>query len=591
MLKKILFSGASANIAYTLLNASTCNPYYPSVNPPSSDFVTFTFVNASQNTGITAGNIFITMVGTTGTTGAARDFIQFDGSGQGSLFPAGITAPQPYFYKLSDLPLDGNNNPYAFVPSNLPLAAVYIGIDYGVTLQTGTGTNGAWYITPPALVNTDANIYHLYDTISFSTSPHLRFLGTDLQNSYGLPLAVLVTYNGGNANYYLGLPPTVPRDDGTSNSVFGAYVNAVNAITNSEAQAQWAHGATSFIAAGNAGATTYLHLISPTQLLAQGSFDRSYLFDATYGSDWFNEMFDPTTGFYKPAGLTGLYMDVTALGPSFTTYHYTGNFPAGTLNFVSDSSAGGAVSVGPTVSQPFFSSAAQGPNSFAASGDLAVAPFICQYLSDGFVTGLFPTAFTQDNPMRDAYIQKKYVSNPSLFWGGSSQVPPPTGGPWYNLYAAVLHNLAPFSSTNNFSNINPETADEPMGFNQAIPPLSASTTATVAIVLGNMLNSVIPNFTDTNQYKIHIAPGAGVTAIYGSNHIIGPGNQTFSEATSPINLIIEYSTGSHAGLTYATQVYIHGPTSDRYQFAYPQPPAPILPSFSSEAWTIGIGVP
>ena len=598
MLNKILYPWIATNIACVLLNASTCNPYYPSAVAPSAGYTTFTFANATQNPGITAGDIYITMVGTTGTTGGPRNFVLFDPSGLGSLTGADRVLPTTYFYPLSALPTDTNGNPYAFVPNNLPSVVLYVGIDYGVTLQTATGTNGGWYINPATLVNSDANVYHLYDTISFSTSPKLQFLGTDLQSSYGLPLSVLVTYNSGKTTFYLGLPPTVPRDDTTTNSVFGSYVTSVSGIgiTNLPSQTQWAHGVTSFIAAGNTGARTYLHLISPIQMLSNNTFDSSYLFNNTYGSNWFNEIWGTgPTAFYQP-GVRDLYLDVSAIGASYTTYHYIGNV-TGALTFVTDGAIGGTVALSPTTSQPFFNG---NPVTFNATGDPAVIPFISQYLGEGFVTGIFPTVFPLTGPMNSEYIQNKYVENPTAFWGHSSGATAPTGGPWYNLYAAVLHNLAPFSSTNNFSNVNAETPDQPMGFTQNIPPLSASTTATVAIVVGNMQDSVVPNFTDHTLYYILIAPSPGVTAIYGTSTIGAAAATQFFNVTTPVDLIVEYggTSTSYAGLTYATQVFFNGiaPTAN-YAFSYPQLPAPLVPALlnptatGSTGWLIGIGRP
>ncbi len=569
-----------------LLHSSSCNPYYPSATAPDG-FITFTFVNASQNASVTAGSIYLTCVGSTSDAGSFRDFILFNSSSAtGALSPAGQTLPSQYFYPLSFFPQDGSGNAYAFVPETLAQGALYIGIDYPVVVNTLTGAT--WIINPPSFSSNDPNLYHLYDTISFATTPHLQFSGRDMQSAFGLPLAELVTYNGGNTTFYLGLPPSVPRDDTTSNSVFGSYLAAVNAISNSAAQTQWANGITSFIPAGNAGATTYLRLFSPTELLAIDLFDPAYLFNNTYGANWFESMWDSASGFYVAEPL---YFDVSQLGAAYTTYQYT-NTSGSTLTFVaSNGGTGGTVTVSPTSTAPFLSSAPQGANSFNAGGDLGIAPTICQYLSDGFVTGLFPTAFPSGTPMNNTYIQNTYVDDPSTFWGHSNSSPAPAGGPWYNLYASVLHNFAPFSTSNNYSNINPETGDNPMGFNQNIPPLSIATTASVAIVLGSMSGSTLPNFTDSSSYTISIKPGASTTVIYGLTAITGPANQSFVGATSPIPLTIEYWGGSYAGLNYVVQVYINSPVADNYAFVYPEPPATFLPTFGVGQWNIGMGAP
>ena len=482
-----------------------------------------------------------------------------------------------------------------YVPNTLIQGQVYLSVDYPLAVVTATAAvpGTVWAITPPSFVsNADANYYHLYDSFQFltnKTTNQLTIPGNYI-NSFALPISVLTTFNEGFVTYFLGLPPSVPRDDGTTGSVFGQYTHDLEAIGYTSSLAQWGPLSFSFTPAGNTGATSYLRLLSPLQQLGSNIFKNDYLFNTdptVYGADWFTYVFDT---FYSA---NPLYLDVSSLatpGAPYTTYHFL-SYAGGIVTFAPDG-FGSNVTIQPSLtpireSSAFFNNT---PLDFHVAGDPVAGNPICTYLSAGFVTGIFPRAFSSSNPLSYTYIQQQYVSDPATFWTAPTS---PSGGPWYNLYGAVLHNLSPFVEPNNYSNNAANSVDTSIGFfSPILAPLTSDPYVTVS--LGNMEHSEIPNFSDPREYTVLFNPGVGANYVYNGISIIGGGpTLPTTTATLPIDLLVTYTTGSYSGLTYTTQIYINGPTVTNYAVVFPHLPAQIIPHYDSISgqWLIGAGAP
>jgi hypothetical protein len=612
MLKKELFLLTAIGVAFSvpMTAEATC---YPTVLPPTqiSGYVPFTFVNSYSN--ITSSQVFVTM--SAQTANGEYVFITFNNMGIGATVGAGPTTPPTYFYSLADLPTYMGSG-YVYVPVGLTNGEIYIGVDYAVTLNTlHTTTTGpfSWSIVTAAGAtdNTNANYYHLYDSMKFTTNQNQLTLILNMDNEYGLSLTAAVGANTSHGiplnTFFLGLPPTVPRDGGTT-SVLGSYSNNVSLITNTASRVQWAGLTVTVQGAGNISPTN-LRMFSPknamTFSLPQSSpnqlFDPSYLFNDVYadgsaGSNWFNKVWG-MGGFYN-GGMLGsneLYLDVSALHtPTLDYKDYLLNsavVATGLLSFVSDAIPAPDAIVSSTSSLPYFNGSF--PNK---SGGLAL-PLVINYLTEGFCTGILPANFTASNPLTQAYFAavSPFAVTNSPFWGGNPNFASIPGGPWYDLYSATLHRLAPFSPTNNYSNFQADGADSPLGFYQPVK-VSLNSMPYVAIILGDMAGTILPDFTDPTPYSVLFAPGANTVYHVQGQTITGPSSLTLTVGL-PITLTVSYTGASGAVYTgpYPTQIWFNGTiNSVNYSIAYPQTPAgtpATAPTGPASHWRIGAGAP
>lgn len=549
----------------SLLNAAaSCNPY--GIPTYMAGYIPFTIVNTSAS--IASSRIYITIVGTDPDNGDSC-IVQIS-SGVGSLVDATIDINSlNYSYPISSLPKQ-NGQPVVYLPP-ITNATLYLSVDYGMGLFAVAGSPVV--IQPPSQFDTvDANYYHLYDASTFFTIGTTLNFQSQYNLAFGLPVSAIVSINNGQSNQYAGIT-------GLRSTVFGNFTTALAGITNANSQAEWAKLPLSFTSASGGGVTT-LRLASTLSAMSfsESAFDTDYLIDSgDYGVDWADTVFNPAPN--------PLYLDVSALataGKPYTTYQYMG-VTGGNLVF-SPNGYGTDVTIPYpfTTSQPFLNAAPTGGDSFNASGDATASPTICDYLSAGFVSGLFPVTTTASAPFGNNYMALANATG-SLYQANSAF---PSGtGPWYDLYGQVLHGVM----TPRYFNYEADAVDTNLGFfSPIIVNNNSNTQPSVVIVLGGFGTTVVPNFTDSNTYNILLAfDSSQVSITYNGSPVAD--TTSFPTATMPFTLGITYLSGTYDGQTYTSQVWVN--TANNYGIVFPQPAATINPTYNSGSgqWNIGIG--
>ena len=563
----LLFLSAALNVS------AVCNPY--PLPAYLSGYVPFTLVNSSNT--IASTSLYVTITGTNPSTNNTC-MVQFSNAGgkyvgtlvdsTSAAFSVNLNSLE-YSYLLSSLPQQ-NGQPVLYVPP-ISNATLYLSVGYQMGLLTANGSSYGIQ-TPQPFTTTDANYYHLYDSSIFFT------IGTDLNFQslgildYSLPISSIVSMNNGTSVQYAGL--NIPR-----NTMLTSYSTAVAGIANAAAQTQWDKLLLSFTSASGTGATE-LRLASTLSAMGFQSspFDPSYLINnsGTYGADWASTVFD----------VTNVYFDVSALPPPagevYTTYLYTG-VTGGNLVFTSQGTAGIDVTIPYPFSNsfPFLNASATGSDSFSAAGDPLAAPLICNLLSTGFVTGLFPAADTSSsNPFGNNYAALANVNN-QIYQENSAF--PAMSGPWYDLYAAVLHDAAQGSPYFNFE---ADTVDTFVGFfSPIVVPNNSDSQPSVFVVLNDCTSTVIPNFADSTMYSVLIANNPSNTNVL-LNGATPPMSQT--TVSVPFTLEITYNTGLYSGNTYTCQAWVNN--TNNYSVVFPQPPGVISCTYNSGGgyWNIAI---
>jgi len=436
---------------------------------------------------------------------------------------------------------------------------------------------------PGAFDTTDGNYYHLYDSsIRFSLDPNTT--GINMQSNYtsffGLPISAAIGWNGPYNTLLLGA-------NFNRNTAFQNYYSSVGAIANANAQTQWQKLPIAFTSVSGGGQTD-LRLASSLSAFSL-TFDQQYLYNSgSYGLDWEHTTFNP--------GAFPLYLDVSGLGAGYTTYQLT-SVASNTMTFAPVSSLGSNVTI-PLPASPSgiqsqaFINGAFDSTGFNASGDATVYPTICQLLSTGFISGLFPqTSFTSSSPFGTIYLAQQnaadnfYKPNTNLSSNAS---------PWYDLYSKTLHTLAG-STSPPYIDFLAVPGDSLMGFFSGTTiPINNNTRPSVFINLGSMVGTVLPNFTDNSTYNLTFPAFAGPTTIVyhpngGGTPLTNP--TSVPNAKVPFTLDVTYNTGIYSGRTLTTQIYVHSVSPGSvYSIAYPNLPGNVgFTNTSANNWTISPG--
>lgn len=562
------------------LCAITCNPY--SLPTYKSGYVAFTIVNESG--AVATSDLYITIVGTNPANlnscivelsagmdgqwvGELIDATQF-------LFANHPSPSTPYSYQVSLIPTQ-NGQPVIYLPP-ISNATMYVSIGYGLGLNVSTGAPIT--IQPPQQFTTaDPNYYHLYDNSIFFTIADELTIQSQYTNAFGLPVSSIISINGGTSVQYSGIITE-------RSTLFSDYTTAVSSISNANSQAQWEKLPVSFTSASGGGATQ-LRLASTLSAMSFSTspFDTSYLSNSgQYGANWTQTVFE--------TGSPQIFFDVSGLTNSsltYTYYQFTG-VSGGNLVFIpgigcSSSCTDVYIPYPIASSLPFLNAASSGASSFNATGDSLATPLICSYLSAGFVTGLFPVTTSKSSLFGTGNLA--IANKNGQFYQPNSAFP--GTGPWYDLYAATLHNAARGSSYFNFQ---ADPVDANLGFFAPIVVRNnSSSQPAIFVVLNDLGSTIVPNFTDSTTYDITVAPTPSAISYTITYNGMTEGPYTsamgFSNVEVPFTLEITYQTNTYSGQTFTTQIWLNE-TND-YSVVFPQPPGTIGVT-SGASWNIAV---
>lgn len=116
---------------------------------------------------------------------------------------------------------------------------------------------------------------------------------------------------------------------------------------------------------------------------------------------------------------------------------------------------------------------------------------------------------------------------------------------------------------------------------------NGNTQPAVFVVLNPLGTTVVPNFTDSTQYTITIAPTPGAVSYTVNGSTSYTSGMQFSGAV-PFTLTITYQSGIYNGKTFTSQIWVND--TNAYSIVFPQPPATLgVTNTALHNWNIGVG--
>lgn len=296
-------------------------------------------------------------------------------------------------------------------------------------------------------------------------------------------------------------------------------------------------------------------------------FPQDYLSNIMYGVDYLDEFFS----FYT--GGTSLY--ITAAGQSGQTYEgvTTGSPGAYTLTFTSTTDTMNVCTLSQsdvTSFNLFSGNQVMTPVSGPDSGK--DAPVLGFFLGDVFTVAFLPssTGTVSSDPLNPSVVAWETTYLPDYYTPKYSLV----GGPWYDLYAHLLHDVAVINPDNvfPFNTIGlcyGYDFDDTLGISGAISPAnptSSSKNPYIGITLG-VIDTALPNYSsDFSQYTVtfNFDSVGGDTLLYSQGGDFFPVTSGVPisniQSNSVTPLVIKYTNNS---LTHEFVIYLY------YQFMQP----------------------
>jgi hypothetical protein len=483
-----------------------------------NNYVPIVFVN---NTGLAASQVYVTFQGVNVASPGPQQFLTFDpNSALGSFVtPSNTLLSANYSFPLSAVPqVLGLSNSYLFY---IPLTAsgrAYV--TFNQPLFVAVSSTAPYGVLDPYVTKySDPNYYTIYDkweftfTASGNTAPNLGWQGninTSGVDFFGISSELsFLSYPSGNLLQTF--DPTQVNDGPTSftkarNTLLTTFATGLNGAHNANA---WSTLPLAFLSNpydAMSSVTTYLRVLNPGfsiqnpptsyagsvpfyQNPAQG-FPADYLQNAaSYEENYIDKWF---SYYNSMTPLLTIFQDVLA-APFTYSGHSTGASPTQTFT-LNPTPASGPVE---TLTQ-----AAGFTTPFFTGTGLPFMPanaILSQYIGGTFEVGLFnytlmPT-ISQTNLRANS---TSYYSNPPFMT---------TAGPWYDLYAYLLHSQAviPSYSTTQIGAVYASPYDDLLGINSSIAvknPTDTSTTPTPFVNIALNAGNTLPNIADAGSIQV-----------------------------------------------------------------------------------------
>ena len=585
----------------------------------------------TNTTGLPASEVLVTLAGQQTSANLAQFFFQLQSNALYLPVSASDTTYSPnYSYPLSSFTRcsTGPNDYLAYVP-NLAGARFYFSIKQPIYLSSGTlvGSPPNKIVAPTYYAFYDPNYSNLFESVELTFIPEgggsppaipwTASVNTTEVDAFCLPIQIgYYSFDPANPNAVT----TMTQDPNALPSGFGVgglagattrgtiLTSVVNGLTASDATGQtpkiWPKLAIPFYSDPYAGTglQTYLRVLSPKQSLGNAAspantgnlttqhlpavqpgpvqfknynyppFPADYLTATTYGNA--NSFAQNVLSFYT--GGTKLY--ISTGGASSTVYEgvTTGSSPnlLLTMTGVSGTNVGSTATLDQSDINTF--QMYSGSQPFIGTPDGTNLGF---YFGDAFTVGVLPSSIgtVQANPIdiTDASSGGWEATNIGNYYLPANSAI--TGGPWYDLYAKLFHNVAVRNSStsflNNYGLCYAYDFDDSLGISGTITPVITtpdSLNPYLRITLGSV-DTVIPDpYSDSNTYTVTftfvglstLQYRQGTTGSWISATSGVPISNLQSNSTNP--LYISYTNGQGPTGTHEFIVYLY------YQFLVPQ---------------------
>lgn len=534
----------------------------------------------TNNTGLSADQVYATFQGLNPANPVAQQFLSFDpSSAMGSfVVPANNLFSPNYSYPLSSMPqVTGMPGSYLFYVPLITSGRLTITLNQ--PFYVGTTNVSPYGVQDPFVTQyTDPNYYTIYDKweFTFSTTgnsaPNLAWQGN--VNTSGVDffgLSSKLQFLSYPSNQLLQTFDSTQVNDGPTSfnqsrdTLLSTFVTGLTTANNS---AYWSSLILPFLtnpysAATPGNTTTYLRILNPGFSIQNppssyggavafpqnpsAGFPSDYLSNsAAYGENYIDNWFS----YYNGTG-NSLTIDQDVLGAPYT---YSGN------------------SSGASPNQSFLLTSSGYPNATLAQNLTSTTPFftgtgfpfspansiLSEYIGGTFEAGLFnvmtvPT-ISQANLRAES---ANYYSNPPFMM---------TAGPWYDLYAKLLHSegLIPSYSVTNVGAVYASPYDDLLGINSSIAIKNPTNYQTVpnpyvSITLNPVNTQTIPSIVDTTPTTVQFifnTPGSTLKYRTGGT---GDYISVATMATVPVNnfpLQVEYVSGNYPGTSRYYTIYL-----------------------------------
>ncbi len=539
-----------------------------------SNYIPIVFQN---NTGLPSAQVYVTFQGINGANPGQQQFMTFDpNTALGSFVtPSPNLLSANYSIQLSTVPqVHQMPGSYLFYIPLTTSGRVYVTLNQ--PLYVPVSTTGPYYtvLDPDVAKYTDPNYYTIYDKWEFTfnasgqSGSNLAWQGnlnTSGVDFFGVSSEISFrSYPSGNLLQTF--DPTQVNDGPTTfaqarNALLTTFVTGLTTANNST---YWSRLALPFYSDpynSLSSVTTYLRILNPGFSIQNppssyggavpfpqnpsAGFPSDYLSNAViYGENYIDKWF----GYYNGTGRS-LTINQDVLANPFT---YSGS------------------SSGASPTQSFSLTASSQPTETLAQAAVTTTPFftgtgfpfsplnstLSQYIGGTFEVGLFNVTtvpvISQTNLRANA---ASYYSNPPFM---------STAGPWYDLYAKLLHGqgLIPSYSVTNIGAVYASPYDDLLGINSSIAvknPTNYVTTPNpyVSIVLNG--GNVTPSITDSGTISVTFQLSVGSSSIQYRQG--GTGAYTPIASGSPVSissfpLQVAYVSGNSPTVTRYYTIYL-----------------------------------
>ncbi len=550
-------------------------------NAPIQTFSNFVPVVFTNNTGLSASQIYITFQGIDAANPNGQQFLTFDSNGMGSFVPLSTSSlSTDYSVNLANAETIQNMaGSYLFYVPLVTSGRAYVTFNQPLFLPVDASAGTV--LDPFPTHYTDPNYYTIYDKWEFTFSSsgqtnqdyldwqgNLNTSGVDF---FGISSSIaLRSYP--SQELLEKFDPTQVNDGPTSfsqdrDTLITTFVNGLAMANNS---AYWSALSLGFLSDPyTAGIpVNYLRILNPGfsiqfpplsyggavpfyQNPAAG-FPTDYLANVLYGENYIDSWFTYYNAATVPVSLLNFYLDTIATPVSYSGAS-GGSSPVQT--FVFTGSPTEILTQPATTSTPFF--VGTGFPFSPSSG--AYVTNLSQFIGATFEVGLFD--YTTISVISQANLRTNganYYTNPAFTT---------TLGPWYDLYAKLLHSqglIPSYSTTTLWGSVYASPYDDVLGINSSIAvknPTDITLTPNpyFNIVL-NGGNTNIPSIADSGSYMVTFNfPVASSTLSYreGGSGSYTPltNGQTVTISSYPLQ--VQYVSGNYPGVTRYYTIYLN----------------------------------
>jgi hypothetical protein len=538
-----------------------------------SNYIPIVFQN---NTGLPAAQVYVTFQGINAANQGSQQFMTFDPKTSLGSFvtPSGNLLSANYSVQLSNVPqVQGLPGSYLFYIPLTISGRVYVTLNQPLFVAV-SGTSPFSVLDPFVTKYSDPNYYTIYDKWEFTfissgqSAPNLEWQGninTSGVDFFGISSEIeFLSYPSGNLLQTF--DPTQVNDGPTSFSkgrqtLLTTFVTGLTTANNAVA---WSKLALPFLSDPyNALSSTPTHL----RILNPG-FSIQNPPDSYGGSVPFFQ--NPTAGFPSDYLQNAVTYGENYIDKWFGYYNSTGRSLTINQDIIANPFTYSGTSAGASPTQTFTLTATSQPTETLAQASVtstqfftgASFPFIpantvlSEFVGGTFEVGLFNTTtvpiISQANLRAHAGT---YYSNPPFM---------STAGPWYDLYAQLLHSqgLVPSYSTTNVGAVYASPYDDLLGINSSIAVKNPTNYVTVPNPYVNIIlngGNTIPSITDSGTISVTFQLSVPSSTI---QYRAGNSGQYISISSGvPVNissfpLEVAYVSGNSSGVTRYYTIYL-----------------------------------